>query len=102
MGVTVKDLSEMFGKDVFTNRGAYCGKIIDMDINLAKFRIRSLVIESAKGSFLANMVGGKKGVVVPYQYVDSVGDVVIIKHFSTPSMPEEPAMEQPTSPASMF
>jgi len=102
MGVTVKDLSEMFGKDVFTNKGAYCGKIIDMDINLAKFRVRSLVIESAKGSFLANMVGGKKGVVVPYQYVDSVGDVVIIKHFSTPNMPEEMPEVQSTAPASMF
>ncbi len=102
MGVTVKDLSEMFGKDVFTNKGAYCGKIIDMDINLAKFRVRSLVIESAKGSFLANMVGGKKGVVVPYQYVDSVGDVVIIKHFSTPTMPDEPVAEVQTAPAGMF
>jgi sporulation protein YlmC with PRC-barrel domain len=101
MGVTVKELSEMFGKDVFTNKGAYCGKIIDLDINLQKFRVRSLVVESAKGSFLATMVGGKKGVVVPYQYVDSVGDVVIIKHFTTPSMPEESAETQ-SAPASMF
>lgn len=101
MAVTVKELSEMFNKDVFTNKGAYCGKVIDLDINLAKFRVRSLVIEAAKGSFLANMVGGKKGVVVPYQYVDSVGDVVIVKHFSTPNMPEESAEAQ-ASPASMF
>lgn len=101
MAVTVKDLSEMFGKDVFTNRGAYCGKVIDMDINLAKFRVRSLVVEAAKGSFLANMVGGKKGVVVPYQYVDNIGDVVIIKHFTTPTMPEEQAEAQ-AAPAGMF
>ncbi len=101
MAVTVKELSEMFGKDVFTNRGAYCGKVIDMDINLAKFRVRSLVIEAAKGSFLANMVGGKKGVVVPYQYVDNISDVVIIKHFTTPSMPEE-APEAQAAPAGMF
>jgi sporulation protein YlmC with PRC-barrel domain len=33
------------------------------------------------------MLGGKKGVIIPYQLVESIGDVVIIKHV-TPSMPE--------------
>ncbi len=89
MAITVKNVSEMFGKDVFTNRGAYCGRVADIEINLAKFRMRSLVIEASKGSFLSNLVGGKKGVVIPYQLVENVGDVVIIKHITTPSMPEE-------------
>lgn len=89
MAVTVKDLSEMFGKDVFTNKGVFCGKVADMDVSLAKFRVRALVIEAAKGTFLANMVGGKKGVIIPYQMVDNVGDVVIIKHIATSQMPEE-------------
>ncbi len=90
MAVTVQDLSEMFGKDVFTNKGVFCGKVADIDISLSKFRVRALVIEAAKGSFLANMVGGKKGVIVPYQYVDNVGDVVIIKHISAIKEEEEP------------
>jgi sporulation protein YlmC with PRC-barrel domain len=89
MVVTVKNISEVFGKDVFTNRGVFCGRVADIEVNLSKFRINALVIETGKGSFLADMVGGKKGVVVPYQLVNSVGDVVIIKHI-TPSMPEAP------------
>lgn len=98
MAITVKDLSEMFGKDVFTNKGVYCGKVADLEINMSKFRVRALVIEAVKGSFLANMVGGKKGVIVPYQMVENVGDVVIIKHITTPTMPEE----KEEAPASMF
>jgi len=89
MVVTVKNVSEVFGKDVFTNRGVFCGRVADIEVNLSKFRINALVIETGKGSFLADMVGGKKGVVVPYQLVNSVGDVVIIKHI-TPTMPETP------------
>ncbi len=89
MAITVKNVSEMFGKDVFTNKGVFCGKVVDIVINLAKFRVRSLVIEAARGSFLANMVGGKRGVIIPYTLVENVGDVVIIKHITTPSMPEE-------------
>ncbi len=88
MAITVKNISEMIGKDVFTNRGVFCGKIADVEIDLGKFRLRSLVVEASRGSFLASVVGGKKGVIIPYRLVDNVGDVVIIKHV-TPTMPEE-------------
>jgi sporulation protein YlmC with PRC-barrel domain len=90
MPVTVKNISEVFGKDVFTNRGAYCGKVEDIDISLIKFRVSSVRVETARGSFLGDMLGGKKGVIVPYQLVESIGDVVIIKHV-TPTMPETSA-----------
>jgi sporulation protein YlmC with PRC-barrel domain len=38
---------------------------------------------------LSSIVGGKRGVIVPYQLVDNIGDVVIIKHITTPTMPDE-------------
>jgi len=88
MAITVKNMSEVFGKDVFTNRGVFCGRVSDIDINLSKFRINSLVVETGKGSFLSNMIGGKKGVIIPYTLVVNVGDVVIIKHI-TPTIPTE-------------
>ncbi len=85
MAITVKNISELFGKDVFTSRGVYAGKVADIEISLSKFRINSVVVETAKGSFLSNMVGGsKRGVIVPYTLVDNVGDVVIIKHITIP------------------
>ena len=89
MAITVKNISEIFGKDVFTNRGVYAGKVSDLEISLSKFRINSIVVETAKGSFLSNMVGGKRGVVVPYSLVDNVGDVVIIKHLTIPQPQSE-------------
>lgn len=103
MPVSVKDVSDMFAKDVFTNRGFYCGKVSDMEFDLSRFKVRSLVVEAARNSLLGKMVAGKKGVVVPYTMVQSVGDVVIIKHISEISSPEEvpeaPTIEQPEAPA---
>jgi len=93
MPVTVKNISEVLGKDVFTNKGVYAGKVADVEVNLKKFRIRSLVIDVARGSFLSNMVGGKRGVIIPYQLVDNVGDVVIIKHIVAPALPEQSTEE---------
>ncbi|MCD6476938.1 MAG: PRC-barrel domain-containing protein [Candidatus Aenigmarchaeota archaeon] len=94
MAITVKNLSELFGKDVFTNKGIFAGKVIDVDINLSKFRLQSLVIEATRGGFLSSIVGGKKGVIVPYSLVDNVGDIVIIKHISAASIPEEKQEEE--------
>jgi sporulation protein YlmC with PRC-barrel domain len=88
MAITVKNVSDVFNKDVFTNRGVFCGRVSDIDINLSKFRINSLVVETGKGSFLSDMIGGKKGVIIPYSLVINIGDVVIIKHIS-PTIPPE-------------
>ncbi len=103
MGISVKQISEMFGKDVFTNRGVYAGRVSDMKLNLGKFRIHSLVLDVTRGSFLSGVIGNKRGVIVPYQYVESVGDVVIIKHITAP-VPEEPMDREGAvaAPASMF
>ena len=88
MAITVKDISEMFSKDVFTDRGYYCGKVSDIEFDLSRYKLRSLVISAAKGTFLGKMVGGKKGIIVPYPMVQAIGDVVLIKHIATP-LPEE-------------
>ena len=94
MPVSIKDVAEMFGKDVFTSKGFYAGKVSDLDFDLGRFKIRALVLEASRGSFLGKMVGGKKGVVVPYPMVQSVGDVVIIKHIATPAIEEGAPIEE--------
>jgi sporulation protein YlmC with PRC-barrel domain len=80
MPVTTRSFSELTRKDVFTHKGAYCGKVLDVGLDLEKFRVKSLVVDAVRGSFLASLVGDKKGVIVPFSMVQSVGDVVIIKH----------------------
>jgi sporulation protein YlmC with PRC-barrel domain len=94
MPINVKDVADMFGKDVFTGKGFYAGKISDLEFDLARFKIRSLVIEAAKGSFLGKALGGKRGVIIPYPMVQAIGDVVIIKHIPTPEAMEEGEMSE--------
>ena len=91
MGITVKDMQDMFNKDVFTSKGVYCGKITDIELDIGRFKVRSLVIEAAKNSVLGKMVGGKKGIIVPYPVVQAVGDVVLVNHKILSGMPDENA-----------
>ena len=93
MAVDVKSFSDLTRKDVFTTKGQYAGKVLDVGLDMDKFRVKSLIVDAVRGSFLANLVGDKKGVIVPYSMVHSVGDIIIIKHVS-PSPPEEEVFEE--------
>lgn len=93
MPITVKDIANMFGKDVFTSKGFYAGKISDMEFDLSRFKVRSIVIEAAKGGVLGRMVGGKKGIIVPYPMIQAIGDIMLIKHISSAGIEEEQPME---------
>ena len=94
MTVSVKDVNEMFGKDVFTSKGYYAGKIKDLEFDLSRFKIRALIIEASSDSVLASMLGGKRGIIVPYPLVLAVGDIVIIKHVIPSGTPAEGEITQ--------
>jgi len=96
MPVNIKSFSDMTRKDVFTAKGAYCGKVVDIGLDLEKFRVKSLVIDAVRGSHLANMVGDKKGVIIPFTMVQSVGDIVLIKHIQSTSVETEQEEEAPS------
>ena len=93
MPISVKEISDMFGKDVFTGKGFYAGKVSDMELDLSRFKVRSLIIEAARESMLGKIVGGKKGIIVPYGMVTAIGDVVLIKHISSAGLPDEMGAE---------
>lgn len=89
MSQNILDYSDITNKDVFTRKGSYCGKLKDVEINLSKFGVRSVVVGAEKGSYLAQKVGGSRNVVIPYRMVESVDDIIIIKDFKTDNVEEE-------------
>jgi sporulation protein YlmC with PRC-barrel domain len=89
MPVQVASVSDTYAKDVFTDKGYFCGKVEDVECDLKRFKIRSLVIRAIKGSYLSRMLGDKKGVVIPFPMVQAVGDVIIIKHIIPPATEDE-------------
>ncbi len=88
MVVNEKEINSIVGLDAFTDKGFYCGKVSDVELDLSKFRLRTIIIDAARDSYLASVVGDKKGVKVPFPMVHAVNDIVIIKHIKH-SMPED-------------
>jgi len=76
----IKKVTEMIGKKVFTDTGDFFGEIEES--NLVENRVESWRIRIANS--MGNFLGGARGVIIPHQFVKSVGDVVIISKASLP------------------
>ena len=59
--------------------------------------MRSIVVNTVKGSYISKMLGSKKGVIIPFPMVQSIGDVILIKHISDLAGEAPPVSEQVTA-----
>lgn len=78
-----KKLSETYSMPVYTDEGEYFGEIEESIITNNK--IFGWKIRSTKNSYLNKVLGSAKGVIVPHQYVRSVGDVLLINKVAVPN-----------------
>ncbi len=79
----LKSITETFGKRVYTELGDYFGDVEEAFIQNNK--VYGWKIKSTSDSLLKQMVSKAKGVIVPHQLVQAVGDIMIIEKSSIPS-----------------
>ncbi|MFH1376506.1 MAG: PRC-barrel domain-containing protein [Candidatus Woesearchaeota archaeon] len=85
-----KKLTDINGKDVYTDSGDYFGEVEESILSQSK--VFGWKIRATKGSYLNKMFGGAKGVIVPHQLVRSIGDIIIISKAGIQT-PEEPVTQ---------
>ncbi len=91
----VKTISEVIGKKVFTSDGDFFGQV--EEVSLVDNRIEGWKIRV--GSTYINTLGGAKGVIIPHQFVKSIGDVFIITKASLPTRDEASVVDVSAGPA---
>jgi sporulation protein YlmC with PRC-barrel domain len=62
---------------VYTRNGLYVGHVKNVFINMDEKRVSSLLVSNTNPS----LVEGTVDVAVPYRWVNSVGDIVILSYF---------------------
>jgi len=70
----IKKISEVLGKNVFTDAGDFIGQI--EEANLVDNRIEGWRIRVV--SQVSNMIGGARGLIAPHSFVKSIGDVFVM------------------------
>ena len=78
-----KKISETFNMAVYTDEGDYFGEVEESIITTNK--VFGWKIRATKNSFLNRVLGSAKGVIVPHQYVRSIGDILIVNKAAVPS-----------------
>ncbi len=80
----VRKITEVLGLRVYTDSGEYFGEV--EEANLFENRVDGWRIRVGGG--VASLIGGARGVIIPHQFVKSIGDVLIISSSALPSMPD--------------
>ncbi len=82
-----KKLSQTLNMPVYTDEGDYFGEIEESILTSNK--LFGWKIRATKNSFLNRVLGSAKGVIVPHQYVRSIGDILIVNKMAVPNYSAE-------------
>ncbi len=78
----MKQITDTYNMKVFTDEGDYFGTIDEAVVTHTK--VFGWKVKADKNSFLSNVLGSAKGVVVPHDLVKSMGDIMIISKAAVP------------------
>ncbi len=102
MGVTAKgrdedmleEVSELIGIQVYTNKGTFLGNVSNVILDVESRKIDSLFITDTNPL----LVEDSRNVAVPYRWVSSVGDIILLRFFPK-RVSVKKAMPPPEAPA---
>lgn len=77
----IKKISEVIGTRVYTDAGDFFGEV--EEANLSDNRIDGWKIKV--GGNVVSVIGGARGVIIPQQFVKSIGDIFVINKAALPS-----------------
>lgn len=77
----IRKITEVVGLKVYTDSGEFFGEIEEANISGNKVEGWRIKV----GGSVMSLIGGARGVIIPHQFVKSIGDVFIINKNALPS-----------------
>ncbi|MEM3341810.1 MAG: PRC-barrel domain-containing protein [Thermoplasmata archaeon] len=73
----IQEVSELIGLQIYTPKGIFLGNVNNVILNIADNEIDGLYVAETNPL----LVEGSRAVSVPYRWIQSVGDVIILRYF---------------------
>lgn len=73
-----QEITNLVGREVYTNTGVFLGEVEDLRLDLDSQQVTGLALHELNRELFADEMDTARGVLVPYRWVQSVGDVVIV------------------------
>jgi sporulation protein YlmC with PRC-barrel domain len=80
MAVEPQEITSLVGREVYSNNGVFVGEVEDLRLDLDAEVVNGLALSALNPTLFSEAETGSRGVIVPYRWVRSVGDVVLISH----------------------
>ena len=72
-----QEITSLVGREVYSNNGVFLGEVEDLRLDLDTQQVTGLALADLTRELFAREAAAARGVIVPYRWVQSVGDVVI-------------------------
>jgi len=73
-----QEITTLVGREVYTKNGVFVGEVEDLRLDLDRESVTGLALHQLNHELFSNEAHSSRGVIVPYRWVQSVGDVVIV------------------------
>jgi sporulation protein YlmC with PRC-barrel domain len=75
---TPQEITSLVGREVYSNNGVYVGEVEDVRLNIDDQVVTGLAVSEINRDLFEGVAAGARGVMLPYRWVMSVGDVVLV------------------------
>jgi len=73
-----QEITTLVGREVYTNNGVFIGQVEDIRLDLDAEEVTGLALHELNADFFGTETVSARGVIVPYRWVQAVGDVIIV------------------------
>jgi len=73
-----QEITTLVGREVYSNNGVFVGEIEDIRLDLDKQSVTGLALHQLNSELFGADARAARGVILPYRWVQAVGDVVIV------------------------
>ncbi|MFB6141854.1 MAG: PRC-barrel domain-containing protein [Halorientalis sp.] len=73
-----QEITALVGREVYSTNGVFVGEVEDVRLDLDDVEVTGLALHQVNHDLLGDRAQGSRGVIVPYDWVQAVGDVVLV------------------------
>jgi sporulation protein YlmC with PRC-barrel domain len=73
-----QEITTLVGREVYSNSGVFVGQVEDLRLDLDAEEVTGLALHELNTELFGSEATTARGVIVPYRWVEAVGDIVIV------------------------
>ena len=73
-----QEITTLVGREVYTKNGVFVGEVEDLRLDMDRQGVTGLALHEVNDELFDAEVRSSRGVILPYRWVQAVGDIVIV------------------------